>query len=731
MRQGIISTLIALLIVIPSVFAATVVDFRSPLASTTPQFQAATELYGPGVTDVYPAQDDAFSSAFPYHQLFIVQDDTEWGSAYHTIAWNPQNSKAFDVTRQYNALMSDAIAVVASTADAIKYARAYAQTANAELQLSRKVLNTSDSTLLGTSVASPTATTAGILQYGARLSTWTRDNGVLANWTLNFSSNRMSRVTWEVKATYTGPFFIDPQGILFQPGHFITIDFSGSGGSGSVGSGIRNGDGTVGNVASIYSRNDMMASSPVVVLLPPEISYNEDGTQWHVLYPEEAATLPTVEFQELQAWAQALAAGAADVYGKMVTTNAALSRPGYCAGNANDTAGTPSTGYNPKTSWGFTTSDNDCIYEIVIGGPNALVGCASPDNSPSALPRNESIHVTADFDLCRLMLKATTGDNSVYIGTSLYDMARAIVSHELYHILQVDAGGSSTAPKAWVEGQAVFAATVAATDVESGPNSLYNFWQMGFMTNLDKGICWFDQLPLDTNPLMAYAASQDTGAPISPATAATAAPRMNNSGYMFGPFWGYVYSQATPGNRWDLMRELARLSSEIDSGSCEGMVSSLTAALREDPALAGINMLEVVEGLTEDVLGQTFAWAGEQWSHGPQGLPPVSLSAGQEMEHWGRIWGSKVIALDGPVGGTPTIRCDYRGSVLGGWSVRLLAVDSSGAREVGHVGCGGTATLATVAWSEGNYVRAAGELLYLNVIRSASPDKQFWSKLES
>ncbi|MFA5810369.1 MAG: hypothetical protein WC935_08590, partial [Thermoleophilia bacterium] len=144
-----------------------------------------------------------------------------------------------------------------------------------------------------------------------------------------------------------------------------------------------------------------------------------------------------------------------------------------------------------------------------------------------------------------------------------------------------------------------------------------------------------------------------------------------------------------------------------------------------------MDMLGLLEDMTLKVLKPDLTWAGQQWSEGTPGLSVPTLEPGQALEYWGHGWGTRLIKLAAPTGTPIGIRCDYRGTLEGDWSARLVIVNDLGASNLATVTCRGAGTQAQLTYQSGAQSIQTGDSLYFANIRTTDTDNQFWVELDN
>lgn len=409
---------------------------------------AAATLYGTGGV-VSPASNGYFAAAFPHHELYAVTKGTGIPPEVHAMAWNPTLQRGFDATKDFNALLADAGAIIANSADALKYSKAYAEIANVELQVKRDVVFASDSTRLGETIADPAATQL-LDGWQVTLTTWADENGVLANWIVRYTTTTVANAKWKVAGVGVGPEIIDLTALNLASNHWIWNVYSP----------------TTGHALSAYreeANGDMTALKlPSAAALQGWSVFttgtNFDGSTWTVYYPSQSiATIPANAAHV----GNASRDGGVAAYNKQVTRNVA-----GCAGTT-----------NPSANWGFTSKDTNCNLEVYVldwlslycqacitGGDDARIYIA-----PTVIEFVQALgyYTNAEKHTVDTIL------SSIMAHEHFHNLQYAIMKWKFYEVGWTDWLGL-------IEGTARFSQVLSDPAVEQDPSSLwYAGWPNG------------------------------------------------------------------------------------------------------------------------------------------------------------------------------------------------------------------------------------------------------------
>lgn len=363
---------------------------------------AAEALYGTDII-VYPATDEKFTTAFPGIQVYWVEEKKLQPHKVHAMAWNSSASKKYDFTKDFDALFSDLGVTVSNATTAVKYAEAYTQVANTELQAQREVVYASDSNRVNFSVADPIAESVGNL-WQVRLTTWSYQNGVIANWTVKLDTTQLSEATWEVVALARGNYSLDLEATAFRIGTIIKNTYNATGVHALKGY-QRSGDElTIWDLLILIDPTQQQYSP-----IPGTAESNFDGSQWQPKFT--TGVLPPPNVIDL---AHALAAAGVNAYNKQVTKNAA-------------TPSCTSGALNPSANWTFESKDPDCELEINIY-PTLTLLCGAC----ILAGYDVKIYIPAFFKEWANSLGAYLNPDKHNLST----IARTVIGHEHFHNLQ-------------------------------------------------------------------------------------------------------------------------------------------------------------------------------------------------------------------------------------------------------------------------------------------------------
>lgn len=369
---------------------------------TTPAIRSAAESkYGTPTLTIYAADDANFAAAFSGVPLYAALQGPYAPAIPHVFAWHGAIPQVYDVTRDFPALMTATGKTVTSAASAIELAKAFAATANVELDVNRTILTSSDSSWLGVTVASPAASNSlGV--WTVTLSTWNKRGGMLADWDIKFTSASMTRAEWIVRRVSVGPF--QPDAMHYAPLNETTVT-NVYGVPGHTLSAVRGGQ-----ALHLPGALGTLAKTTVTTRT------NFDGSQWVVLIPSVDLPPPGTPIPfTIQQMANALANAAQESYRTMVkVSNGAGALADPCRGTLNS-----------ASSWEFTSLDPDCQLVIVWSPQYAGSGACycSPDTKQVEIIVASQI-IDRDFFY---------SDPVAHNSTS---WARMMVIHEYFHALQ-------------------------------------------------------------------------------------------------------------------------------------------------------------------------------------------------------------------------------------------------------------------------------------------------------
>lgn len=476
---------------------------------------AASAIYGSGGV-VTRASNPYFAAAFPYHELYVVTRAEAFPPELHSMAWNPTLQLGFDITSSFNGLMADAGAVPADSADAIKYSKAYAETANVNLQARRNVALASDSSVLGVSISNPTATLT-LDGWQVALTTWAPENGVLADWTIQFRTASVASAKWRVNSIGVGPSVLDLTEVNFIPGHWIWNVYPATGGHQL--SAYREASG--GSLVALT----LPVQTAALPVTPTTTGTNFDGSTWIVAYPSQSiASIP--------AGAVAVATASRDAAVRAYNMQIARSTA-PCGGTE-----------NPAPNWGFVSKDPNCLLDITVLDQDGLLCGACVRMFPSG--QVVILIAPTFFEI--------TQANGFYTNASKHTLAsvmRPVIAHEYFHHVQHSVVGHAVWTKwganrwrALQEGQARFIETLSDPDVLQDASSIW------YASDIGQGV---NAYPIDTGRSLC---GQEYGAAL---------------------FWGWFYD--TQGGL-SAIRTLLEKAAIVSTTDCvDGLSTTINLAL--------------------------------------------------------------------------------------------------------------------------------------------------------
>lgn len=307
----------------------------------------ASDLYGVDHVAVYNLNNTSdWDTAFPEYEVYRVVELTSHPATVHAMARNPDDPETleytYDVTDDINDLMADAGLDIQTSDRAIEIARAYADTANLELQPNRTVVDSTDSDWLGYQVDDPQAD-AIVGGWRVELSTWAPENGVLGNWTIDVKVDSLDDAEWLVAEMGLADSYNPEYEALNLEQYDRFVNDYGSGHTLSA-TEFEGGE-----------SKDLRTPSEVESIdwTAVDSTENFDGSTWTV-YKESGGDVSSVVVDAL------LSAGNWS-YQWLVDRSSA----GGC-----------SSGSNPNASWGYVSPDSDCNHEIRIV-PDDAVYCGA------------------------------------------------------------------------------------------------------------------------------------------------------------------------------------------------------------------------------------------------------------------------------------------------------------------------------------------------------------------
>lgn len=302
-------------------------------------YSEARRLYGTSNLKIYAAFPHDWSAAFPGYSLLAVFDLDHHPASVHLMAFSGNLHRGYNVTSEFNLLQHSL--VLTTAADAIKLARAYAESANPEYHSHKDVVGTADATGLGYPVTDPVATavTGG---WDVAVWTWSETNGVVSEWQIKIRLGVVSEGIAQVRALRKGTFERDWES---PP---LTIGMQ-----------------MVNAYAAAHSLAVRLEGESWTFQLEPALAglafttvataTTFDGTIVRVLATGaiDSAT---------SAFATAVAEAGRRAYRNLVHHHAT---PTSCA-----------SGNNPNATWGFIGRDADCVLRFVIL-PSSMLVCGA------------------------------------------------------------------------------------------------------------------------------------------------------------------------------------------------------------------------------------------------------------------------------------------------------------------------------------------------------------------
>lgn len=347
---------------------------------------AARSLYNVTNINAYAWNSTDFHNAFPNFDLYAVVELTRHPAPVHAMAWSATLQSAWDATKDFNSILTTAGATITSASDATRYASALARLSNSEFQVPRGVLNASDSSWLGRTVNNATATPLLPSGWNVTLSTWSDENGVLANWTILLSTSAVTSSEWRVVAEAVADYKPSWEAISLREGTVITNTYTIAPPSYAL-QAVR-GSTTLALPSGVLSQS----------YSPNNNATNFDNSTWDIEQSSSAGNITTLSNALLNAsvWS----------YRWQVDRN---NGTGPCANHT-----------NPNSSWGLESRDNDCHLKLRV------FQSASPFCGVCVEAGNETIIYVTE------RLQDLFGDIQWYRNASRYtldDIAKTVVAH--------------------------------------------------------------------------------------------------------------------------------------------------------------------------------------------------------------------------------------------------------------------------------------------------------------
>lgn len=269
-----------------------------------------------------------FAELFPGYSLVLVMEVDRHPVIRHVMAYHSGLGKGFDATRDFGLLQSTY--TVNSATMALKFARAFGEVGNAEIEHHRHLLTAFD-TWVGVPTSDPVVTET-LTGWKVEYASWGDLNGVLADWEFQFSAGKLSRAEWEIRSMAVGP--DTPKwkamnvktGMVFSNSyaatHTLTATFAGQ-------------------TLNLPNQLGSLTFTPV------NTRDNYDGSTWQTSY----AGTPNGGVTDLS---DRLLPRAASAYANLVGSAACNSAT------------------NPSQNWGLRSRDTNCILQIFIVPANTL-----------------------------------------------------------------------------------------------------------------------------------------------------------------------------------------------------------------------------------------------------------------------------------------------------------------------------------------------------------------------
>jgi hypothetical protein len=410
---------------------------------------AAHNVYGSSTNlTVFPADDPGFDSVFSNYDLYaVVENDT---SINHVMAYKASNGHAFDITKGYSQLMVDASVPLVTSANAIAAAKAFAQTGNAELSLSKSVVYSGDSSWLGVTVADPSAVFLIGSGWQVSLWTWTQENGIVANWTFRFGLANLTRSEWWVDSIARGPFSGSMRAVAIPDGLQIVNRYT-----------------TSTHTLESYVHD----GGPIAVVILPGVNSlfttqigewtNWDGSIWRVRYSSPHDE-PVPDLAEERA--AIIGPALVEAYNHTFV------------GNSN----CPSGENPPDPNWLFHSVDPDCILIVNILAQDIIAHTWLTENK-----------IDSVMDVS-ILYKEQANAVLYYMPSNLdiTNLTRVAAAHEVFHLAAWAFTGQVKADwDSYSEAQARFSETLSNPDLAHISDSLFYRDVSHYMQSPETSFC--------------------------------------------------------------------------------------------------------------------------------------------------------------------------------------------------------------------------------------------------
>jgi hypothetical protein len=664
------------LLVLTSLLGATLIT--GPVNAAGTAEDTARQLYGSNNLQLTVISEAALAAAFPIFTFYYVVDGDGLPGKTHIMAWDSVQTSGFDATKGFNSVLAFSGVVMTSSADAIRFAKAYAIVANAEVELVRQVVGSADSGRLGRTVTDPIAT-AVVGGWDVTLSTWAYQNGVFANWTISFRTSRATQVIWRIQDIGVGPNGVFLRAASLHSGIRITNTYSATNHTWEAH------DESITPAARVYLPHEIepFALAPIT----DAVATNFDDSKWQVYYPQ--VMLPTISPKDKD-FAIRLAEGARDAYNVAVLRNPILG--GTCrAGAARD---------NPNTNWGFESKDPNCELRIDLAYVYSIKSIINPAfTDPVYWPETRiSIHALAKEILIALgyMTNATVFTVPVF--------SKLVAGHEFFHSLQFDIGLCTTEPRTTscldplisvIEGTARFSETLLSAAASQDPTALW--WGTPDAEDAQMGVNYYQRHP----HLALCARGQQPGTPNYPYPARF---------YDAGLYWGFLYSRnGGIATIRDIITRIVAKHADPNVGpfsrsNCDRLVrDSINEALAQAGGL-DTSHANALEEFGIKMWERAFSWAapsGTTYNWGTHLLTsPFDVPVIGQMQTVG-VGASGVRFTQIPLGGTYKVTYNVTGlDTAGSWKMRIAFQDSGGVRRDQFINLtpGASQIVSTTGW---------------------------------
>lgn len=580
---------------------------------------AAENLYGSGV-QVYQADDSEFAAAFPALDLFAVLEPGRQPPTTHAMVWDPINIEAWDFTTMFNEILASQ-QVVITQANAMTYAKAYAQAANVEFEVGRKIVYAADSTALGVTITDPHYVFADD-GWAVRLTTWNRQNGVVADWEIHFRFlGGLGWANWDVRKIATGPYMPEFEAINLNNTYAMN-SYSVLGYTLNV-----QRDGVAVEVP--------FAPSTALVFVDVLEVDNFDCSRWLVQWETVAGN--TNIPPDIQDLAEEFAEGGRAAYSTMVSHNP------NCGTGAN-------TDWNPATNWTFVSEAGPAsnptftvkIHNLALNLGYNIVIDMSEDNDFVIRTSSDFIAAMRSFGYY-----ADVVDDQKIINV--------LMAHEVFHSIQW-----TTTDQAWydgkwdnsyIEGQARLVQTAYDPETEARTTST-------FYSTLE------DSLRSDENGVNGFQKN----------------PHKGICDYWYGSalYWGFLYAEEGG------MPFIKRMLEEVPSLTSTGCYAYTDEAITD--ALVALGSTHSTQkdariNFGYSVLKKNFTWGkpnGDNQTNWGTWLldvdaPDYTGAASHEIG----AWGLKYVRKPMQSGKTYSVTCTPSDSPASRWSLEVIIVDTA------------------------------------------------------